>query len=87
MIDLTDSNAVYYYHFDGLGSVVALTDANGPPLADPDPRLGVGQAVARYDCSVLYACGVLRARGGKTTNYTDYLCESAVRHPGDFLNR
>jgi hypothetical protein len=29
MIDLADSNAVYYYHFDGLGSVVALTDANG----------------------------------------------------------
>jgi RHS repeat-associated protein len=26
---LADSNAVYYYHFDGLGSVVALTDANG----------------------------------------------------------
>jgi len=29
MIDLADSNAVYYYHFDGLGSVVALTDVNG----------------------------------------------------------
>jgi hypothetical protein len=29
MIDLADSNAIYYYHFDGLGSVVALTDANG----------------------------------------------------------
>jgi len=29
MIDLADSSAVYYYHFDGLGSVVALTDANG----------------------------------------------------------
>ena len=29
MIDVADSNAVYYYHFDGLGSVVALTDANG----------------------------------------------------------
>jgi len=29
MIDLADSNAVYYYHFDGLGSVVALTDSNG----------------------------------------------------------
>jgi len=29
MIDLADSNAVYYYHFDGLGSVVALTDASG----------------------------------------------------------
>jgi RHS repeat-associated protein len=28
MIDVTDSNAVYYYHFDGLGSVVALSDVN-----------------------------------------------------------
>jgi len=29
MIDITDSNAVYYYHFDGLGSVVALSNVNG----------------------------------------------------------
>jgi RHS repeat-associated protein len=29
MTDLTDSNAVYYYHFDGLGSVVALSDSAG----------------------------------------------------------
>lgn len=28
MVDTTDSNAVYYYHFDGLGSVVALSDVN-----------------------------------------------------------
>jgi len=28
MIDVTDSNSVYYYHFDGLGSVVALSNAN-----------------------------------------------------------
>jgi len=26
MLDVADSNAVYYYHFDGLGSVVALSD-------------------------------------------------------------
>jgi len=36
MIDVNDSNAVYYYHYDGLGSVVALSDAAGdlhrPPL-------------------------------------------------------
>ncbi len=25
MIDVADSNAVYYYHFDGLGSVVVLS--------------------------------------------------------------
>ena len=29
MIDVNDSNAVYYYHYDGLGSVVALSDAAG----------------------------------------------------------
>ncbi|MBN1806660.1 MAG: hypothetical protein JW837_15535 [Sedimentisphaerales bacterium] len=28
MVDVTDSNAVYFYHFDGLGSVVALSDVN-----------------------------------------------------------
>ncbi len=28
MIDLADSNTVYYYHFDGLGSVIALSDVN-----------------------------------------------------------
>jgi RHS repeat-associated protein len=29
MIDVADANAAYYYHFDGLGSVVALTDDAG----------------------------------------------------------
>jgi len=29
MIDVADSNAVYYYHFDALGSVVALSDGDG----------------------------------------------------------
>jgi RHS repeat-associated protein len=28
MIDVTDSNAVYYYHFDGLGNIAALSDEN-----------------------------------------------------------
>jgi RHS repeat-associated protein len=28
MIDVAGSNAVYYYHFDGLGSVAALSDVN-----------------------------------------------------------
>jgi RHS repeat-associated protein len=28
MIDVADSNAIYYYHFDGLGSVAALSDVN-----------------------------------------------------------
>jgi len=29
MIDVADANATYYYHFDGLGSVIALTDGSG----------------------------------------------------------
>ncbi|MHC4542139.1 MAG: RHS repeat-associated core domain-containing protein [Planctomycetota bacterium] len=29
MIEVADSNATYYYHFDALGSVVALSDAAG----------------------------------------------------------
>ena len=29
MIDVTDSNKKYYYHFDGLGSVVALSNTSG----------------------------------------------------------
>jgi len=29
MIDVSDANATYYYHFDGLGSVIALTDSTG----------------------------------------------------------
>jgi RHS repeat-associated protein len=29
MVDVEDSNSVYYYHFDGLGSVVALSDSDG----------------------------------------------------------
>jgi len=29
MIEVTDSNATYYYHYDALGSVVALSDADG----------------------------------------------------------
>jgi len=29
MIDVADSNSVYYYHYDGLGSVVALSDSAG----------------------------------------------------------
>ncbi|MCK4885736.1 MAG: hypothetical protein KAS96_00045 [Planctomycetes bacterium] len=28
MIDVANGNALYYYHFDGLGSVIALSDVN-----------------------------------------------------------
>ncbi|MBA7661043.1 hypothetical protein ES703_69053 [subsurface metagenome] len=29
MIDVASGNVIYYYHFDGLGSVIALTDTSG----------------------------------------------------------
>jgi len=29
MIDVADSNATYYYHYDALGSVIALSDSSG----------------------------------------------------------
>lgn len=29
MIDIADGNAIYYYHFDGLYSVAALSNVNG----------------------------------------------------------
>jgi len=29
MIDVADSSAIYYYHYDGSGSVVALSDSYG----------------------------------------------------------
>jgi len=32
MIDVEDSNAVSYYHYDGLGSVVALSDEDGDTI-------------------------------------------------------
>jgi len=44
MIDVNDSNAVYYYHYDGLGSVVALSDAAGD--THPNPFLFTGR---RFD--------------------------------------
>jgi RHS repeat-associated protein len=28
MIDVQDNNAMYYYHFDGLGSIIAISDVN-----------------------------------------------------------
>ncbi len=48
MIDVADSNAVYYYHIDGLGSMVALSDVNnvivesGKALALEDLSFVVG---------------------------------------------
>jgi hypothetical protein len=29
MMHVADSNAVFYYHYDGLGSIVALSDSSG----------------------------------------------------------
>jgi len=34
MIDVADSNTVYYYHFDGLGSVIALSDVNSSVIVE-----------------------------------------------------
>ena len=35
MIDAADGDTVYYYHFDGLGSVVALSAAGSKPGENP----------------------------------------------------
>jgi len=32
MIDVADNDAAYYYHYDGLGSVVALSDSDGDTI-------------------------------------------------------
>ncbi|MHC4464558.1 MAG: hypothetical protein ACYS30_24480, partial [Planctomycetota bacterium] len=59
MIDVADSNAVYYYHFDGLGSVVALSDSDGDSVqsyeysiygqvAAPSQSLYVHRQTIRY---------------------------------------
>ena len=32
MIEVADSNAAYYYHFDGQGSVVALSNSSGTTI-------------------------------------------------------
>jgi hypothetical protein len=29
MVDVADGNAIYYYHYDGLGSVAAISDGTG----------------------------------------------------------
>lgn len=45
MIDVADNNEVYYYHFDGLGGIIVLSD-QGANIADsswsvcPNPRMG-----------------------------------------------
>jgi len=33
MIDVVANNAVYYYHYDGLGSVMALSDSAGDSIS------------------------------------------------------
>jgi hypothetical protein len=59
MIEVADSNAVYYYHFDALGSVVALSDTSSDP-----PSLEPFQADSRklfYGKAML----ILRSREGQ----------------------
>ncbi len=67
MIDVTDSDKYYYYHFDGLGSVVALSDENADIVEKytydvfgectvhgpgPDGNWGTGDDIT--DCNSLY---------------------------------
>jgi RHS repeat-associated protein len=67
MIDVTDSNKYYYYHFNGLGSVVALSDENADIVEKytydvfgectvhgpgPDGNWGTGDDIT--DCNSLY---------------------------------
>ena len=35
---MEDNNAEYYYHFDGLGSVVALSDSDGDIRSRPSKK-------------------------------------------------
>ena len=35
---MEDNNAEYYYHFDGLGSVVALSDSDGDICSRPSKK-------------------------------------------------
>jgi hypothetical protein len=32
LLEVAENNAVYYYHFDGLSSMVALSDVNSVPV-------------------------------------------------------
>jgi len=47
MIDVADSNAVYYYHYDGLGSVVALSNSSGTSIQSYEYS-AYGQVAAEY---------------------------------------
>jgi RHS repeat-associated protein len=49
MIDVSNNNSVYYYHYDGLGSVAALTDSTGDIVETY--RYNVFGAVMVYDAS------------------------------------
>lgn len=44
MIDVANGDAVYYYHFDGLGSVVALSDSSGN-IVERYPRNDFGKLI------------------------------------------
>jgi len=77
MIDVTDGNAVYYYHFDGLGSVAALSDNGGQMteryeydvFGEPNTTSSVGNPYLfrgrRYDAEAglyYYRAKILRPR-------------------------
>jgi len=48
MIEVADSNAFYYYHFDALGSVVALSDSSGDTVQTYEYSV-YGQVAAEYE--------------------------------------
>jgi len=47
MLDVADNNKAYYYHFDGLGSVVALSNSNGDSCQSYEYS-AYGQVAAEY---------------------------------------
>ena len=50
MIDVADSDAVYYYHYDGSGSVVALSDSYGDSCQSYEySAYGQVAAIIHYD--------------------------------------
>jgi RHS repeat-associated protein len=75
LIDVSDSNKYYYYHFDGLGSVVALSDENSdiveryeydvfgePTIWDADMQTSYSQS--QYDNPYLFTARRLDSETG-----------------------
>jgi RHS repeat-associated protein len=63
MIDVVNGNAMYYYHYDGLGSVVALSGA--------DPCTYTAVAAGEYHSLALKSDGTVVGWGNDTRGQTD----------------